>query len=187
MAVNIIVQARMGSKRLPGKVMMEMAGQPMIGHLLDGLEMVRWANEHIVAIPRGDLEGPLGNYLATRNVEVVTGPENDVAERFRLALEYYPCDAFIRICADSPTCWPSGIDELISLYRDDPADFLMVSGYRGTTAQLCSADLFLDSLPSFTKEEREHVLLKFDRETSFLVDTPADFERVKADFEASYG
>jgi len=184
MTVNIIVQARMGSKRLPGKVMMEMAGKPMIGHLLDKIETARRPDGIIVAIPNADLEGVLGNYLATRNCEAVTGPEHDVSERFRLALTYYPCDAFIRICADSPACWPQAIDELVELHEEDPEPYMSITGYQGTTAQLCPTDLFLDHLPTFDEEEREHVLLRFARQTSFLVDTKEDFERVKQEIEA---
>lgn len=183
MAVNVIVQARMGSKRLPGKVMMEMAGKPMIGHLLDELEMVRFAAAVIVIIPKGDLEGPLGNYLATRDCLVVAGPEEDVAERFRLALEQYPCEAFIRICADSPACWPNGIDELIESHNEMPGHYGQITGYPGTTAQICPTLQFLDALPTFTKEEREHVLTRWVRKFSFLVDTREDYERVKAEFE----
>ena len=177
MTVNCIVQARMGSKRLPGKVMMEVNGKPLIGYLLDRAERAELVDGIVVAIPECDLESSLGRFLKFRGTAISVGPEGDVAKRFAIALEKYPCDVFVRLCADSPIVQPEIIDASIELIGEGA--YVIVGAGWGNQAQAFRTDVFLDREPFMKGAEREHVGLWHDVNFSTVVDTPEDFERVK--------
>ena len=177
MTVNCIVQARMGSTRLPGKVMMEVNGKPLIGYLIDRLEQCKNINKIIVAIPERDMNSPLGRYLQTRDVGISLGSEDDVAKRFSVALKSYPCDAFVRVCADSPLIDPAVVDAAASTLGDE--NYRLVGGERGNQAQCFNSEVFLEVVPEMVGEQREHIGLWFEQVFSTVVDTPEDFERIK--------
>ena len=176
MKINAIIQARMGSTRLPGKVMKEIQGKPLIGYLLDRVGLCTKISQTIVAIPERDLDGPLGRFLTFRMVNISTGPEDDVAKRFAIALKSYPCDAFVRLCADSPLIQPKIIDAAACLLGTDP--YILVGAASGNKAQCFDSDFFLQTEPDMKGDEREHIGLWYERNCSTVVDTQEDFERV---------
>ena len=182
----IIIQARLGSTRLPGKVLMPICGRPMLQYLMERME------QRVVAIPRGDKDGPLGQWLASFTGRPVVTPdsapiisEEDVAGRFRGALEYlgHP-PAFIRLCGDSPLMDPALLAAAIALYEPPYLEIRSPVG----CVEVCDTVAFLAELPSMSAHEREHVTLRLrpagrsivvgggDR---LVVDTPEDFQRVK--------
>lgn len=180
MIVNAIIQARMGSKRFPGKVMTDLAGKPVIGHLLDRMEKCKKIDNIIVAIPPADAEGTLGSYLAARDATVVTGPEQDVAARFLVALDNYHCDGFVRICADSPMLWPILVDNAATMLRDGVLFAPVSAGFAGLQCHGVNTDFFRSCYEEMTEEEREHVTLAMVRLFSLLVDEPGDIKRIEA-------
>lgn len=180
MIVNIIVQARMSSTRFPGKVMADLDGKPMIGHLVDSLKKVKGAKDIIFAASKADVGGDLHAYLLDQNVQPMFGPEDDVAARFLAALDEHSCDAFVRVCADSPFIDPNMINCLIRI--TDPR-LTIFREQRGAEAfgcaQICSTAAFRSAYPLFDDEEREHVLLFFQRLFRGTVDTPQDLARLR--------
>ena len=178
MKAHIIIQARMGSTRLPGKVMREVRGKPLLGWLLDRLKTAEIPDRIIVAIPECDFEGKLGHYLASRrDVDVVSGPEDDVAGRFALVLRFFPCDAFVRICADSPLLDGKIVDN--ALEDTSPGQFGFFSyDVPGSSVEVMDSEMFLSALDEMDAEEREHVTLYWKRRLSLVVDTEEDFQRV---------
>ena len=173
--IHCIVQARMGSTRLPGKVMKEVNGKPLIGYLIDRLLECRHIDKIIVAIPERDMNSSLGRYLQTLPVYISLGPEDDVAKRFSIALKAHHCDAFVRVCADSPMIQP-GTVAWASMVADD---YYFVGSYPGDQAEGFKTRAFLDAVPHMKGAEREHLGLYFKRKHSTVVDTPEDFERFK--------
>ena len=180
----MIIQARMGSTRLPGKVMMPIRGRVMIGYLLE--RMMRF--DPIVAIPAED-SGGLGIYLRQYGrVFAYDGPVDDVAGRFAAVLAAWSCDAFIRICADSPLLDPALVDAAVALYS---GIYFLVSSPVGSV-EICPTADFLKELPGMSRLEREHVLSRFERwygseaiyvgggDARLVVDTQEDFDRVAA-------
>lgn len=173
----IIVQARMGSTRLPGKVMLDLNGAPMIGTLHERLQET--GLPFVYAIPAKDKK-PLGEYLESIGGSVVAwdGPEQDVAGRFAYCLaerQPWPAPFFIRVCGDSPYApvdqsWQAA--HLASHYG-----YGLVQTSSGSI-EAVNTGLFLDALPKMTPEEREHVLLYFRRDR-LVVDTEEDMERVR--------
>jgi spore coat polysaccharide biosynthesis protein SpsF len=178
--INAIVQARMGSTRFPGKVMTEVAGKPLIGHLLDrifGADVERI----VVAIPGTDRASTLKSYVEAYGADLVVwgGPENNVADRFCSALQAFPCDAFIRICADSPCVNAAMINVVADALRQKIGYVHFTSGVAGTQVQGILTAVFLAYIEEFDEYDQEHVLSYFTRKMALVVDTPEDLERIR--------
>ena len=107
----IIVQARMSSSRLPGKVMKTVAGQPLLGYLLDRLEKIENKQRVVVATSEDNSDDPINLYCDTRQIECLRGPLNNVAKRIYQALEKTHAKAFVRISADSPLLDPALVEK----------------------------------------------------------------------------
>ena len=96
-----IVQARLGSSRLPMKSLLCMRGLPLIDWVTSRLTTARCLDGLIVAVPDTPLDRVLVEHLQRRNVPCMTGPENDVLERFRQAAAFTGADFIVRVCADN--------------------------------------------------------------------------------------
>jgi spore coat polysaccharide biosynthesis protein SpsF len=118
--IPILIQARMGSKRLPGKVLMDIKGKPMLSYLIERLQLCKIAGPVFLLVPAHDAE-----FFSRFPVEIVhyAGDENDVYARFHYALrtkwkksgqiDINPLSgvkSFIRVCADSPLLDPAIVD-----------------------------------------------------------------------------
>ncbi len=118
-----IVQARMGSTRLPGKVMRELAGKPMIAVLLERLARATRVDEIVLATstdPRNDKLAALVTELGYR---VVRGDEVDVMSRFLLAARQTKADVVVRITGDCPLVDPAVVDRVIDAYAASGVDY----------------------------------------------------------------
>jgi spore coat polysaccharide biosynthesis protein SpsF len=175
----------MGSTRLPGKVMKKIQGKPLIGYLIDRLKVCTEITRIIAAIPVRDLDSPLGRYLKTRNVDISIGPEDDVARRFSIALKDFPCEHFVRVCADSPLMDPREIDRLVRAHKKrNDVSLTSQNSISGLKPEVVNSQIFLKTVPLMDTEEREHVTLYFYRLTSLVVDTRRDFQRIKRIIES---
>lgn len=101
-----IIQARMGSSRLPGKTLRELAGRPLIGHLVDRLRHVRWLDEIGLAIGDADDNKPLVEFAETESLPWVIGPEDHVLWRFVKAAKVFEADVILRATPDCPLWAP---------------------------------------------------------------------------------
>ena len=187
MIVNVVVQARMGSTRLPGKVMLMAGGKPLIGHLVDRLKRCRRVDRVVVAGSERDQSSSLQAYLHSRKIDHYFGdPENDLCARFLSALALFPCDAFVRVCGDSPLIEPENVDLIADALRSG-LPFSSNVGLKcipsGQSAEGCTVPLYLDLCKACAPEDREHAgfpyLYREIAKHNSLVDTPEDFERVK--------
>ena len=188
MIVNVIVQARLGSTRLPGKVMLMAAGKPLIGHLVERLRRCTSIDRVIVAGPMADQHGPLRKYLHEIECDHFFGEaENDLCARYLSAIALFPCDGFIRICADSPLIQPEIVEATAAALRAG-VEFHSTAGMKaippGNAAEGVSVKFYRETICRHcAPEDREHAgfpwLYRELAKQSTLVDTPADFERVK--------
>lgn len=200
--VPVIVQARTGSTRCPGKVMRTVAGRRLIDFTLDALERCRVARPLIVATSDSVQDDALAAHCSARNVPVVRGPLDNVAGRFREVLERFPVRAFVRISGDSPLIDRRLVDEAVTRFRDGGADIVTNVFPRtfpkGQSVEVIAADIFLAAEAEMTDpSDREHVTPWFYRDadryhivniasafdtadTSMVVDTEEDFARFRA-------
>ena len=115
--VVLIIQARMGSSRLPGKSMMNLAGQPLIYRVLERITRVKNANKIVLAIPEGPDNDILADQASRLNISVYRGSENDLLDRYYQAAKIYDADIVGRIPADNPLSEPEEIDKIILHHR----------------------------------------------------------------------
>ena len=121
MTTLAVVQARMGSTRLPGKVLADLGGRPLLRFLLDRLSDLDV--DHLV-VATSDLPGDdaVADVAAAAGVEVVRGSERDVLARFVAALDEHPADTVVRLTADCPLVDPAIVRAALDLHRTSGAD-----------------------------------------------------------------
>ncbi|MFH2101709.1 MAG: glycosyltransferase family protein [Candidatus Micrarchaeota archaeon] len=123
MKIVAIVQSRMGSTRLPGKSLVEIAGKPMLQHVVERAKKSKHINEVIVATtdqPDDDAIEEMGGKLG---VEVFRGSENDVLDRFYQAAKKASADVIVRITADCPLIDAAVSDMVIEFFMNEKADY----------------------------------------------------------------
>ena len=119
--VGIIVQARMGSTRLPGKVLEDLAGAPALLRLFERLRRVRGNPLIVLATSKLPGDDPIADLVATQSdIALWRGPEQDVLKRYAGAARYFDLDPIIRITADCPLMDPACIDAVLDAYRATP-------------------------------------------------------------------
>lgn len=165
MNIVAIIQARLGSARLPMKSLLSLCGTPVIDWVVDRVGRSRRISRIAAAIPDTPLDAVLHKHLKNRNVPVVTGSETDVLSRFAKAARETDADMIVRVCADNPFIWPDAIDRLVEFFLADKLDYAYNHIPRhnlwpdGLGAEIISRDVLLDiaekaKLPS----QREHCL-----------------------------
>lgn len=124
MNIGIIIQARMGSTRLPGKILKKFYGnKTLLETILDNLHKIKQA-KIIVATSESTNDDKLEEFLKEKNEIVYRGSEKDVLERFIKAAEENEVDGIIRICSDNPFLDWHGVTQLIEFGRTSNADYV---------------------------------------------------------------
>lgn len=118
-----IVQARMGSTRLPGKVMRSVCGTPMIGVLLERLSCARRIDEIVLATSDHPRDEPLAEYARALGYSVFRGSEADVLDRYYRAASHAKADAIVRITGDCPLVDPVVVDGVIATFLASAVDY----------------------------------------------------------------
>ena len=124
MKIIAIVQARMGSRRFPGKVLKKINGTPVIDLLLDRLNQVKNIDKIVIATTTSKGDDKLEDHLKSKGFDVFRGSENDVLSRFFEANKKYNYDYIIRITGDCPLIDKSLIEEGIQKFKDSKVDYL---------------------------------------------------------------
>ncbi|MCP5335062.1 MAG: glycosyltransferase family protein [Oceanospirillaceae bacterium] len=160
--ITAIIQARMSSSRLPGKVLMPLGDVPILELIIRRLRLVKRIDTIIVATSDGAEDDPIAQLCATLGVAVVRGDLHDVLTRFNLAVEQYPSQHYIRITADCPFTDPDLINNLIDSHLSSNADYssnaLHPTYPDGFDAEIFTCHAFNKTLLSANKQyEREHV------------------------------
>ena len=123
MKVVAIVQARMGSTRLPNKVMKPIGGVPMIEILLARLACAKEINEIMVATSVDPRNQPLADHVAALGYKCYCGSENDVLDRYLQAAKSANADVVVRITGDCPLVDPALVDEVIRQFKVSKVDY----------------------------------------------------------------
>lgn len=117
-----IIQARLGSSRLPGKVLADLNGRPMLSWLLARLRATPGLDEIVVATTLTTADDELVRWLAANEPSIPChrGSENDVLARFQGAAQAASADLIVRITADDPLKDPQIISRMLRAFEDDP-------------------------------------------------------------------
>jgi len=121
---GIIVQARMGSTRLPGKIMINIAGKTVLEHLIERLKICKKINEIIIATTTLSNDSIVAKTAEENGVKFFRGSEEDVLSRYYFAAKENDLDVIARVTADCPLIDPFVIDELMSFYEKNNYDFV---------------------------------------------------------------
>ncbi len=172
-APHIFIQARMGSARLPGKVLRDAGGKPMLGYLVERLERGVPDMPVAVATSDGTEDDPVAEFCAGLDLPCVRGPLNDVAGRFLKAVDRFGADAFVRISGDSPLLDTQLIEHAVALFDDKDADLatnvLERTFPKGMSVEVVRAEAFRRAYSNMqSPDEFEHV-------TSHFYRTPTDW------------
>jgi spore coat polysaccharide biosynthesis protein SpsF len=121
-----VIQARMGSTRLPGKVLKPIAGQPLLWHIVHRLKASRLIEVIAIATTTNPLDEAIVEFGNAHNIKVVRGPEDDVLSRFALAAEQLGADIIVRVSSDAPFVDAGFIDHLVSSLIAQNGDYVLM-------------------------------------------------------------
>lgn len=173
--VAVVVEARMTSSRLPGKVLMPAAGIPLLQILIERLQQVERIDQIIVATTVNDTDEPIVELVnLLEGVQIHRGSEDDVLDRVCSALKKYKVDVCVEITGDCPLIDPDLINEALSAFADHQPDTVYLSNSWPHQAVPAGLDIqvfkaaALYQLDSETNdpEDREHVSYGFYRPES---------------------
>ena len=133
MKVLAIVQARMGSTRLPGKVLKQVNGKALLEYQIERMERARNIDQMVISTSTRDVDDPIIELCKKMNVDTFRGSENDVLGRFYETSSYYKGEVIVRLTADCPLIDPDVIDRVISFFLDNYPKILYVSNTRKRT------------------------------------------------------
>jgi len=170
--VVAIIQARMGSTRLPGKVLMDVAGKPMLWHIIERVKKSKKVDLIVVATTNKDEDKKLIKLAQDCSVNAFAGSEENVLERYIKAANKFDADIIVRITGDCPFIMPDTIDEMIEVCLSNNADYInfhpsYITIEEGIEVVRFSALKKVIELASNTRH-REHV-------TSFIRENPQLF------------
>lgn len=208
--IIIIVQARMGSTRLPGKILKEVLQKPLLSYEIERLKQVKNAQEVIIATTTNQLDQAVIDLCQKEGMGVFRGSEEDVLGRYYEAAVLTKADVIVRITADCPLIDPRIIDKAIALFLDTKSDYDYLSNAqertypRGMDVEVFSRKALEKAYDeAHLPEEREHVTLYLYRHPEkfhigsfkrnldassyrLTVDTAEDFALIKIVLEQLY-
>lgn len=123
MSIGIIIQARLGSTRLPGKVLKKIGKKNLLEHILYRLERLKSNAEIIIATSDLKKDDKLEEFCETNNILCFRGSEQNVLERYYLCAKEYKFDHIVRLTGDNPFVDIEELDKLIELHVETKADY----------------------------------------------------------------
>jgi spore coat polysaccharide biosynthesis protein SpsF len=198
---RVFIQARMSSRRFPGKVLTPLSGRPVLQRLVDAVTEVVPRTDVAILTSTDPSDEAIAAFAGSLDVAVVRGPLDDVFGRFRVALAQLACDRFVRLSADSPVLPPVLLERMLGVTADG-AD-LVTNVFprtfpRGWSVEVVNAATFAATDPGLlTAHDREHVTPYFyaspgrftirnvasanpdDASLSLAVDSPEDLARIE--------
>lgn len=124
LVVTAIVQARMSSTRLPGKVLRELSGAPMLERQLERVQRATLLSNVVVATSTDISDDPIASLCEELGVDCYRGDLSNVLGRFVGAIDAFPTDVVVRITADCPLISPQAIDSVIGAFLEADCDYL---------------------------------------------------------------
>jgi spore coat polysaccharide biosynthesis protein SpsF len=161
-----IIQARMSSTRLPGKVFKELAGKPMLQWTLERLGNSKMLKKVVVATSMDSGDNVVEEFCREKNVNFHRGPLENVALRFAEVITLEQADAFVRINGDSPLIDPIIIDQAVSLYQSTTVELvtnIMPRTFpKGQSVEVINSEHFQKLCKRMTEPtDQEHVTKGF--------------------------
>ncbi|WP_163537023.1 glycosyltransferase family protein [Gracilibacillus sp. YIM 98692] len=176
MKVVAIIQSRMGSTRLPGKVLKKVLGSPLLVYELERISRSKYIDEFVVATTDQSKDEPIVSLCEFMQIPFYRGSENDVLKRYYQTATAFNADVVVRLTSDCPLIDPEQIDRVIEDYFIYDYDLQYVSNVlkrtfpRGMDTEVFSLQALKKAYEkAVSKEDREHV-------TRYIINHPEIFK-----------
>ncbi|MDW7662162.1 MAG: glycosyltransferase family protein [Bacillota bacterium] len=210
MKIGAIIQARMGSTRLPEKVMKNLEGKTVLEHVLERVQQAKLIDEIIIATTTHEQDSVIEAEALRCGVKVFKGSEEDVLSRYYYAAKENEIDVIVRITSDCPLIDPRVLDEVIKYYKANAYKIITNAGNdllnrtypRGLDIEVFSFELLEDAFNNAKeKYQREHVtpyvyesaknVFFYKNEVDYseyrwTLDTEEDFKLIRAIYKELY-
>ncbi|MCX5815839.1 MAG: glycosyltransferase family protein [Proteobacteria bacterium] len=204
--IAAIVQARMASSRLPGKVLKEVMGKPLLAYLIERLSFSKLLDKIILATTTNKEDDDIISFAVKEKILFYRGSENDVLDRYYKAAKEFQIGHIVRITSDCPLIDPYLCDKMISVCLNAKTDYVYTGPTfaEGLDCEVLSFKALEKAWKeSILKSEREHVTFYIynhpelfnhivlhnetdDSKYRFTVDEPEDYAVVKKIIEKLY-
>ena len=168
-SVICIIQARMGSSRLPGKVMLDLADERVISHVIRRCKAIPSVSMVICACPNDSANDPLVAFAQDCGAETFRGSEDDVLARYYLAAKPHNPDYVMRVTSDCPLLDPDVCEDLVQNVISGGADYGGNGGYpHGLDCEVMTFKALEEAYNTATHAgDREHVTLWIKRQNHY--------------------
>jgi len=119
-----IIQARMSSSRLPGKIMTDIAGKPMLQHVINRVQKARMLDLVLVATSENEEDDVVARFCHETGISCFRGSLDDVLDRYYQAAKYVKASVIVRITADCPLLDPHVIDKVVMIFSKGNFDYV---------------------------------------------------------------
>ncbi|MBD3109666.1 glycosyltransferase family protein [Bacillus sp. AGMB 02131] len=186
MKVVAIIQARMGSTRLPGKVLKQVMNKPLLDYQIERLKRAKMLDDIVIATTVIERDKEIVRYCEERSLSYFKGSEQDVLSRYYEAAQNVNADVIVRITSDCPIIDPAVVDDVISHFLQDPSFDYVSNTIERTYPRGMDTEVFPFAVLNRVHQEataypdREHV-------TSYIVRHPHKFhiKQVKQETDES--
>lgn len=165
MRIGIVVQARMGSSRLPGKVLKKVLDKPLLGYLIERLKKVELAHSIIIATTTEEEDSLIEKCAHAYGVSCFRGSRDNVLARYLDTATYYELDVIVRITGDCPLIDPVLVDQVIKKFLESFSSLDYVSNCTITRTFPRGMDTELVTVNALKRAEK-------------LIENPIDYEHV---------
>ena len=182
--IGCIIQARIGSTRLPGKVMQKIDNASILDYVINQVKFSKRIEKIIVATTNLTEDDVICEHLALQKIEFFRGSSEDVLDRYYQCAKKFAIDNIVRITADNPLIDPNIVDVVIDEYKNNKCDFATNTLHRtfpyGTEVEVFSFKSLEKTWKNAKKpSEREHV-------TPFIRDPQNGFILINTEYQEDF-
>jgi spore coat polysaccharide biosynthesis protein SpsF len=178
-----IIQARLGSTRLPGKILKKVKGKTLLQHMVERLSHSKYMHKIVIATTTNPIDDALELFAKRNRYLFCRGSESDVLDRFYKAAIHFNADIVVRLCSDCPIIDSYYVDEIIRVFLNNMENISLVCNKMpftfpdGFDAEVCSFET-LETVwkNASTSYEREHVF-------PFLYFRPEQFPIINVEYK----
>ena len=173
--VDVMIQARVGSTRLPDKVLLPLGDSTILGTMLERVKRAKRIRHVVVLTTEDERDDPVVNLGREHNVQTFRGSEKDLLDRYYRAARHFGTDVIVRLTGDCPLMDPHMIDDMVYLfYFNWPRMEFLTNCFQRTYARGLDIEIFTLSV---LKRLYDKCLEKYYREhvVPYVEENPEDF------------